>query len=315
MPRLGGKRLLIAAAAVGILFWGAWRLLRPVKDRTAELLGRLPADQALHLYIEMDALLASPAARPMFADVFARHPDWETLASQVDAVAVSLGESEIFLVLSGVFPEPLIAAWLADIGADCPASPSEDACSLPFRSASGMFSLRLLDGETLALADSPHPQAVNRLAPLTSRSASGLAGRARARLNAGAFAWMNVDAPLLADAMREPPKDWINLSLVARALIGADRSAFSLADTGEASSGGSLLIGLEAECKDEAAAAELQDVLGSLNKMARGALGMDGEPDPDWLAVVDSFGTETAGGRVSASWRIDSALLRVRGSE
>jgi hypothetical protein len=108
--------------------------------------------------------------------------------------------------------------------------------------------------------------------------------------------------------MSDPPEGWINLSLVARALLTATHASMTLRDSGEERA---VEARLEAVCGSEADAAELAKVLESLNELAATALRSgSAKENQDWArALNEGFLAESRGRAVTARWLLPEDLL------
>lgn len=299
----GGIAILAAAVVLG---WFGWRRHVVAPDLESRLLGSLPADQALHLYVDAERIRGSAVLAPLVERLLAGGPEWALAFGEIEAAAVSTGGEEVTLVAAGRFPEPLLRRYLIARGADCPSRLSERACAAETDEGSGYLSLRLLDFDLLAAVRSADPAAADRLVDPAAATAAELAPRARQALEDGAAAWMSINPPRFLELMREPPQGWVNLSLIARALLHAREAYFSIAD-GDGEEGGELRLLLEAGCRSAADAEQLRAMLADLSKFAKAAFEMGGtEKNRVWSAALGSLELNVEGTQVRALWRVDA---------
>ena len=112
---------------------------------------------------------------------------------------------------------------------------------------------------------------------------------------------------VLAETMSEPPEGWVNLSLIARALLGAQDASLSLRDGVNAT----VEATLEAECSSDADADELAKMLESLNGLGRTALRSSrSESSQAWAHALETgFSVHSDGEKTIARWQLPEALL------
>lgn len=288
--------LIVAAAG---LF--SWRFLgEPVEVR---LLRSLPAGQAVYAYFDADRVRASRLLGPAVDQVLAENPTRRLLAAQLDAGALAVGQDTIYLVLAAAVPETWLRGYLGELGAECAQPLDEAACQAPRPDGSGSLSVRLLAGDVVAIVNGPDPNAADSLAAVSGDGAAALAAPAAQATAAGALAWIEIDPPRLAAVMRNPPAGWINLSLVARALIHSPQARVTLFETGE----DRLEVRLRAVSDD---AAELARLLAGLNRFGAAALRQgEGAEASLWADALDSFTVNANDNGVEGRWSLDAELL------
>ena len=298
------SRIGLAAVAIVVLIVGGlglWRLLR--EPAPVRLMRSLPSGQAAYLYFDAQRLKDSRLVGPRFDELFADRVAPGLLADRVEAGAAAIGADTVYLVLAADAPESLLRGSLEDLGADCARPLDEAACAAPGQALSGMLSVRLLSGGVIGVANGPTASAADGLAAISGGGAARLAEPARAAVSDGALLWMDVDPARLAAVMDDPPEGWINLSLIARALITADQARFTLSE--EADGGLELLLRAET---DEGA--ELVRVLEGLNKFGAAALGKGrSESSRRWGAALGSFRAEETDGGVEARWVVGAEAV------
>lgn len=283
--------LVVAVAALG--WW--WRS-PSLEER---LLGRLPAEQAIHAYVDVAAVRRSPVLRE-WIEAAAPSANLGLAGEFVRGAAVGVGVDQIAVVFGGAFTESALKAYLEREGVACPGSLRDASCAVYADRTGGFLSLRLLGPGVAAVVNAPSREGANRLVALGDRNAARLAGPASAALSSGAVVWASIDPRRLDEAMREPPEGWVNLSLVARALQHAETAQLTLtpADDG-------LVARLEARAADEAEAAELAKVLESLNGFSKAMIERYGDADiAGWRDALETFRMETDEATVGIEWTV-----------
>lgn len=279
------KRLaaIVALLAVG---WGVWLWLKtPVEER---LMAALPDDQALYIYADATRLRKSSLFGPRLAQILGERPaTYQLVARQFEAAAASVGSQTVYLVAaSGALPEAMLRRSLADLGATCTAPLDESACELEG------VGVRMLDGGLVALANGPEPKG-------SVGGVVGLAERAGAAVGEGeALVWMAIDPVRFAELMRDPPAGWINLSLIARALIRAQVVELTLSESED----GKIVLRLNATCINFEDATELEAMLGDLNRFGAAALRKAGIRG--WPEGLETMEAGVEGARTEATWQL-----------
>ncbi len=301
-PHSGGRsRILVAvllamlAASVG--YW--WS--RPRPSGLEQLLGALPAEQALIAYIDVPAVRQAKTLGPWLDAKLAEQDDALPLAAGVRGVSVAVGAQAIYLATALDLSEAAAVSYLAQRRAGCAEPLDQEAC-VTVAPSGGNLSMRLLDDNLLGIAHSSDPAAADRLGQGSAVSESDLAA-AQESLDGGALVWAGIDPRRLEAVMRNPPEGWVNLSLVARALGPAQKAQLTLRETGAA-----VVMELLADCGDPDSATELESVLGGLNKMA-GALMASSSDQGPWRQVVGSFQARSSGNEVTAAWTLPAELF------
>ncbi len=303
----------LAAAAAG-LFWSRF-VADPAEVR---LLRSLPSGQAVYAYFDAGRLRRSRLLGPRIEQVFFGNPARRLMAEQLEAGALAVGADTVYVVLAAAVPEPWLRDYLDELGADCAQPLDEAACRTPLpdttsadatsadtsaADASAALSVRLLAGGVVGVANGPAPNAADSLAALSGAGSLALAAPAAEAIAAGALAWVEIDPPRLAAVMRNPPQGWINLSLVARALIHAQQVRLTLWETGD----DLLLLRLQASSDD---AEELARLLEGLNRFGAAALRKGGSAETKlWARALESFAITPNDNGVVARWSLDIELL------
>lgn len=296
------------------MIWAGWRQLHP--STPTRLFGHLPADQALHLYLDARKARSSAAIRALFAAERRQAEEYLRFVegtgfnylTDLDAAALSMSEDRIYLVAQGRFDDSRIRSYLNQQGAGCDEPLRSRPCAIEASQPGRMLSFQLLDDNLLAMANAPGPDAVSRLATGPSPDARGFAALAQSFMEGGGLLWLTVDPPSLERAMQDPPADTLNLMLFARALEMAERGYFGI----ESGENASLVLILSAVCSSEEKAEKLGEMLSSLNRLIGGAIemGAQGDPPSPWSAVINSGAFMRDGTGVEARWTLPGELLK-----
>lgn len=301
------------------MIWAGWRQLHP--SAPTRLFGYLPADQALHLYLDAGGVRSSEAMRALFgaerreAEEYSRFVEGTgfNYLTDLDAAALSMSEDRIYLVAQGRFNEARVRTYLNQQGAGCDEPLRSRPCAIEASRPGRMLSFQLLDDDLLAMANAPERDAVSRLAAGPSPDARGFAALAQSFMEGGGLLWVTVDPPSLERAMQDPPAGTLNLMLFARALELAERGYFGI----ESGENASLVLILSGTCSSEEKAEKLGEMLSSLNRLIGGAIemGAQGNPPSPWSAVIRSGTFVRNGTGVEARWTLPGELLKELASE
>ena len=292
------------AAAILLGLALAW-LLEDRSPLEQRVLSRIPADAAIVGYTELEPLRQSDVLGRLVREQVLRSAGATVVEPDVDAIAFAVGADEIVGLAAGRFPFTLVRRYLEQNGGTCPAALDEAACSVP--TMGGFLSIRGLESGLLAITNGTRQDGADRLATAPGADPA-LAARAREALDGGALIWFSIEPRRLAEVMSDPPEGWVNLSLVARALLSAQRAALDLEDDLERDA---VRATLRAECGSEADAEELRKMLESLNGLLVAALKTSkSESSQAWARALDDFLPESAGRTTSASWLLPADLLQ-----
>ena len=274
----------------------------PLAER---VLARAPRDASITVYAELDPLRKSDVLGRLLRERLIGAGGFSIVEPDIDALAVTVGSQEIAGIAAGRFPASLVRRYLEQQGAICPGPLDERSCSLPGANG-GQLSIRALGAGLIGLVHGPRPDGADALAPSPS-SVDGRAAKARAALDGGALVWIEIDPRRLAETMSDPPEGWINLSLIARALLSAEEAAVLLRD----GDGGAIEATLQARCASAADATELEKMLESLNKLAAAALRTgQSERNHEWARTLEEgFSSRSEAEAVTARWLLPEQIL------
>jgi hypothetical protein len=273
--------VLACAAFLVLRFWP--------RDNLQNLLGLLPEDSAVQLYIDVPSAVSAtgPVGFPLPLRL-------SLSASGLEAIAFGLAGQDLYLAAGGRFGAGLIEAALARQGVRCDESIAETPCHALLEHGTVSVSM-LSDGIVFGTTE------VLRIAPVARPVA---VDKAQAALDGGAVAWAEIDPQLLDQAMETPPSNWLNVQLIARALEPAHIAYATLTPTPE----GAFSLELEAHCAVEDTE-QLRNVLKGLNDMTIALVAQDAEARTQWEPILKSFESNSEGQIVRVSWILQAADL------
>ncbi len=274
--------ILVILACCAFLAW-RFRPLGPI-ERT---LSRLPLGLAIEAYVA-PAAMHRAQGRLRAADL--------AFADGADALALGLGPRQIYAVATGGFDAADLRAKLQQAAVPCPPEfPAAPCVGIRERD---WLSVALLDHDLLGFSYGAARDGVSSLRE-PGDDPDAKMDRVRRDIRAGALVWAAVRARSLDRIMASPPEGWINLSLVARALLNAPVAYLTLRPDPLANS---LLLELEAPCTDEAAGAELRGILEELNRFALKLA--EKQENPEWKPLLESLNLRLDEATVTATWSL-----------
>ena len=240
-PPFWGRRLAMPALAC-FLGLAACRFAK--QDKAELLLSQLPSDQALQVFLDVERLRSLPELPEIIAAKAATKPATQPAAksdnggmvrqisndlgldiwSDVDALAASLGTGTLALAVSGSFSHGQIQQHLSDNGATCTTHLGRPECLLEAASTNYIVWLDPAQQTPLTAASGTSTEVIRELRRHLEPNYLTLAAEIQADLGNRHFLWIGIDPRRLGVAMRDPPRDWINLSLLANALQHASRA-------------------------------------------------------------------------------------------
>ena len=290
----------------GVLGYLLWRNLIP--DLPGRLFPLLPDNHALYVYADIEAMREAA----FFSDA-ASLPGWELIdrrghfaehrvflsEAEVTGAALSVGEHELRVVLSGRFTAPALMAHVERQGGHC----GDFTCSVGSPEAD--IRLRLPGENLLEIVDRP-PRTVE---PADPGDAAFLAAPARQSIREGAVLWMALQPSRLEAVMKDPPRDMANLALFARALRQAAWAYLTLRYDRDAST---LQLHLQAFTESAEDAKEMHGILSGLNEFVAAMVdrrSSNAGAGP-WGQALRTADFTQQGATVQALWQIDASLLR-----
>ena len=249
----------------------------------------MPPQAAILVYIDVPGLSGAAANASLALP-------WSLglAANRLDGIALAIAEHEVYVAAGGDFSASLIDTLLASQGIRCGTSLAVAPCAADFGHGPvpvGMAGPRILVAATAA--------------SLSLANSTEFPGdEARDGLSAGAVIWAAIDPGLLDAAMEDPPPEWMNLQIVARALEPARIAYLTVTPL----AGDNVSIRVEAHC-DDADREQLEQVLGGLNDMALALLSRDAAATELWSPVLRSFDSSQDAETVRVEWTVPVARL------
>jgi hypothetical protein len=305
--------LLLAALLAGAAGW--W--IRREKQKKSVLFNRLPAENLLLLYVDLENLRRAAALAPLVRERVDPDPDYAAFVKQtgfdyqrdLDAASVCYLPDRVYLLARGRFDEAKLRRYALSQGGTCAAGGLSRPCRMPASRPGRTISFYLISRGVLALATAPEPEAVLQLENTPVPSAASLAEAANELGGSRALLWATATPAglegVLTGAAVSP-----NLILFSRALAGAQRAYLFVADRSP-----NLEIALRAICGSDAQAAELQHLLYGLNEITRSLMGrtQPGGSNP-WNGILASAAITQQQNKVQAMWTLDRAILESLGA-
>lgn len=261
-------------------------------------LARMPADEAVLLYLDVDGLRRVGVLEWLALARLGEEPEYRAFVEQTgfdvrqDLRAVLIAfhpEANLFL-LKGRFDWEALARFVARNGGSC----YNSFCRVPGSQPERRISYFPLRPEVMALAVSRDSSAAERLQ--RRRGASSRDDVPRAPV------WASVPSHRLA-AARELPA---GTRLFAKALAETERLLFALQPAGDR-----LELRLEVRCRDPEQAAAVLRQLRGLTEALREMIAREGkQPNPRDLSGVLTAGVfEQRDGRVLGAWPLPRPFL------
>ena len=265
------------------------------QDKAELLFSQLPRDQAVQLYLDVEGLRSMPglaqiiAAGPNGTGPFGRiNSDLGIDVSRdVDSLAASMGTATLTLAVTGNFNRPRIQQYLAQKGASCSALLGGLECAQESEGTAHIVWLDPAQQNFLAVSNGPSLEAIRELRSSRESNPAALASEMRAGIASSGFLWITIDPQRLGVAMRDPPEDWINLSLLANALQRSHRAVAALGPLAD----GQIEFRLQALCFSAEEAEKQSSLLKGLFSFAAAALdaGRGEQPaEHGWSALLRS---------------------------
>ena len=265
------------------------------QDEAELLFSQLARDQAVLLYLDVEGLRSIPG----LAQIIAAQPDGSRpfrginndlgidLSRDVDSLAASMGTATLTLAVTGNFNHSRIEQYLSEKGAPCGARLGTLEC---VQESDGNTTIVWLDPAQqnfLAVSNGPSLEAIRELRSSRESNPAALASEMRAGIGSSGFLWLAIDPRLLGVAMRDPPEDWINLSLLANALQHSHRAVAHVGLLAD----GRIEFRLQALCSSAEEAEKQSSLLKGLFSFAAAALdaGRGEKPAENaWSALLRS---------------------------
>lgn len=265
------------------------------RDYVQEVLGVLPGDSAIQMYVDVPAVAATAGTveipLPLSLGI---------TSGGLEAMGFSLSRDELYVSAVGRFGASLVETALTRQGVVC----AEPIATAPCRVDLGHGAVWIATDDSGVVVGTTAPLTGPPTGPPTVRVVDS--ARPRATLASGAIVWAEINPALLDEAMEKPPANWINLQLIARALEPARVAYATLTPTVD----NRFSLEVEAHC-DESDAAQLARVLAGLNDMATALVAREVETQRRWGSVLNSFASSVDGEIVRANWVFEQEHLTV----
>ena len=313
IPPLWGRRLALPALACFLGFTAC----RPGDQDKAELLfSQLPGNQAMQLYLDVERLRSSLglteviAAEPAGAGTFRQINNGlgVNVWRDVDSLAGSLGTGALTLALSGNFRQRRIQQHLSNKGAQCAAFLGSPECVQESAAAKYIVWLGPAQQNLLVASSGPSVEAIRELRRNRDPNYVSLISEMRASMGKSDFLWIGIDPRRLAVAMRSPPEDWINLSLLANALRHAHRAVATAGPRPD----GRIEFHLRALCSSAEEAESQSALLKGLFSFAAAALDAgrgEKQAENSWSAFLRSAEVSAVESRAEARMLLGAERL------
>ncbi len=314
------RRLFLGAILAGVIAMAAgagWWLWRQ-KQNERLLFRRLPAENSLLLYLDMNKLRRSETLLPLVRSQVDPDPDYAAFVKQtgfdyqrdLDEAAVCYLADRVYLLARGRFDEPRLSQYAAAQGGSCAGggvSGKAHVCWMPASRPDRKISFFIISPGVLALATAPEPDAVLQLEVVPVPSAEPLAEAALARSQGTALLWATAAPPALDRALSGSGGVSPNLVLLSKALAAAQRAYLLLIDRSP-----NLELSLQAICASEAQAGELRRLWQGLNDLIGGLLRgpVSQGASNDWGRMLASAIIAQKQNTVTATWTLDQSMLR-----
>ena len=255
-------------------------------------LAALPAGQAVYGLIDVDVLKASSQAKAIFDKLLDSPSSWLWRAP-VFTIALTINRDHATAVAHGTFLDAALRSLLEENGIDCEAPLDEESC------VTESLSVRLLESDLLAFSNSPSGRGLER-----PQEPVALTPPAELPLM-----WIWLSPARLDRLMADAPDEWVNFTVVARALARASHAEVRIT---EPAASRSFRLHLSAYSATEDDASETLAQIEGLNRFAAAALRPGGDRNADWIEITDSLEIEQDGATVRASWDVPPEPLLAR---
>ena len=273
------------------------------QDKAELLFSQLPSNQAVRVYLDVERLRSAPKIAEIIAAKTATKPaakpDNTGMFRQtindlgldvwrdVNGLAGSLGTGTLTLAVFGNFRQGRIQQHLSDNGANCATFLGDQECVLQLASANYIVWLDPSQENLLAASNGSSAEVIRELRRNREPNYVSLVSEMRADMGNGDFLWIGIDPRRLGVAMRAPPEDWVNLSLLANALRHAHRAVATVGPGAD----GQIEFRLRALCASAEEAESQSALLKGLFSFAAAALDAGRREQPaenSWSAFLRS---------------------------
>jgi hypothetical protein len=266
---------------------------------SAGMLQRLPAQDAIILFLDFDTLRRGGVLKLLSPSKTSEEPEYQAFVRDtgfdyrrdLDLAAVSFGRDGEFFVIKGRFDWTKLTRYVVAQGGTC----SKGLCRMPGSTPERRISFFLLQSNLMALAVSTDSFAAARLEDPRSHAVQPLE-RPRDPV------WLSIPAESLKTANQLPP----GTRLFATALASADKILLSLGPQEQ-----QFEARLAVTCRSSADAVALAGQLQHATSLLRETIARENQkPSPTDLSGVLTAGVfEQAGRRVVGHWPLPPVFL------
>jgi hypothetical protein len=290
--------VLACLAVVCATVIGGVAAFRLRSSSTASLFARLPADNAVVLYIDFHALRNAGVLRLLGGGRMLQEPEYRNFVDQtgfdylndLDSALVSFHSSGTYLLLRGRFDWKNLAEYTVHQGGSCYNTLCKINGSVPERK----ISYFPLQPGIMALAVSPDDSAVTQLQERKAQNRFEVPAEP---------VWSLIPSAAIRDNAGAP----VGIRAFARALDGADILLLSAAPEGQR-----IALRMDAVCRTSAAATALAGQIREVTARLRELLARENQvPNPGDLSGVLAAGAfEQKERHVLGRWPLERAFLQ-----
>ncbi len=290
--------MLVSAGGIGL---GLYQRARILAASPTGMLQRLPARNAITLFLDFNALRQSGILKLVSPAKATEEPEYQTFVRatgfdyrrDLDLAAASFSNDGEFFVIKGRFDWNKLGAYATAQGGTCEGR----LCGMPGSTPQRRISFFPVQSNLMALAVSGDSLAATRLAPTEA------AGLAVQPLDPPPDpVWLSIPADSLKTTDRLPP----GTRAFASALASADKILLSLGPQGQ-----QLEARLAVTCRTAVDAAALTAQLQRVTALLQEMIARENQrPDPKDLSGVLTAGVfQQAGRRVMGRWPLPPVFL------
>jgi hypothetical protein len=290
--------VLLCLAAICAAVIGGVAVLRLNRASTASLFARLPADDAVVVYIDFHALRNAGVLRLLGASRMLQEPEYRSFIEQtgfdylndLDSALVSFHSSGTYFLLRGRFDWKNLAEYTVNQGGSC----YNTLCKINGSTPERKISYFPLQPGIMALAVSQDDSAVTRLEERRPRRKIEIPAEP---------VWSLIPAGAIRDNANGPA----GTRAFARALEGSDAVLFAAGLEGQG-----ILLRMDAACRTHAAASALTGQLREVTARLRDLLARENQaPNASDLSGVLAAGAfEQKELHVLGRWPVERAFLQ-----
>jgi hypothetical protein len=287
-----------AILAEGVFWFTTARRARSAEATPANLIARLPVDDASVLYVDFDALRRGGILQLAGRSKVTEEADYQSFVTSsgfdyktdLDAAAAAFRPDGDFFMVRGRFDWKKLQAYAQSQGGSC----DSGLCRLPGSTPARQISFVRLEAGLMALAVSPDAMAATRMSAKSSPAPAQEFPRQPI--------WLSVPAAALHKFEGLPG----GTRILAKAMEDSENIVLSAGPQGK-----QYEARIEVTCRSDQDAAALGAQLERITTLLREAIAREKrQPDPNDLSGVLTGGVfEHSGRRVLGRWPIASGFL------